>query len=137
MTETLILVNSKITNSHGETEEMTLYAKAQFQIKEGVRYLIYDESEVTGMEGTKTMLRYDGIDLNIKRFGSVNSNLKITPEVVHENHYKTPYGVFTMITKGNVIKWQENPMAIQIDYDLEIVGNDEQTRVIIEIKENR
>ncbi len=137
MIESLILVNSKITNSLGETEEMTLYAKAQSQVKEGVSYLIYDESEVTGMEGTKTMLRYDGKTLNIKRFGNVNSNLIIEPSEVHENHYKTPYGVFTMITKGNEIKWNENAIEIQIDYDLEIVGNDDKTRIIIEIRENQ
>ena len=136
MNEISIRVRSTITNSRGETEEMTLFANAQIQVKEGNHYLMYDETEITGMEGTKTMLRYDGNQLMIKRFGNVSTNLKISLDDINENLYKTPYGVLTMITKGNLIKWQESPMEIDIDYDLEIVGNDDNTRIIIEIREN-
>lgn len=137
MTEILVRVNSKITNSLGETEEIILYANSKAQIKDENRYLIYEESEITGMEGTRTVLKYDGTHLTIKRFGTVNSNLRISPGEINENHYKTPYGVFTMITKGNLISWQEMPLEIDIDYDLEIVGNDDKTRIIIEIRENQ
>lgn len=137
MTEISIRVSSKITNSLGETEEITLYANSKAEIKDENRYLIYEESEITGMEGTRTVLKYDGTHLTIKRFGNVNSNLRISPGEIYENHYKTPYGVFTMITKGNLINWQELPLEIDIDYDLEIVGNDDKTRVVIEIRENQ
>ncbi|GAU77834.1 DUF1934 domain-containing protein [Fusibacter sp. 3D3] len=137
MNEILIKVSSKITNGLGETEEMTLYANAQAQIKEGSQYLIYEESEITGMEGTKTMLKYDGIHLSIKRFGNVSSNLRISLNETHENHYRTPYGVFTMITKGNLIRWQEVPLEIDIDYDLDILGNNDKTHISIEIRENQ
>ncbi|MBF4695496.1 YwiB family protein [Fusibacter ferrireducens] len=137
MTEISIKVSSKITNSRGETEEITLYANSKLQTKDGNRYLIYEESEITGMEGTRTALKYDGTHLTIKRFGTVNSNLRISPEATHENHYRTPYGIFTMITKGNLISWQDTPLEVDIDYDLEIVGNDDKTRVIIEIRENQ
>ncbi len=137
MTEISIKVSSQITNSLGETEELVLYANAQTQIKDENRYLIYEESEITGMEGTRTVLIYDKTHLTIKRFGNVNSNLKISPDETCENLYKTPYGVFTMMTKGHLIRWQERPLEIDIDYDLEIIGNDDKTRMIIEIRENQ
>ena len=137
MRELSITVLSEVINQTGEKNVIELYSMAQYEQKEESQYLIYEETELSGMEGTKTMLKYDGHILTIKRFGNVSSLLKIEPSAIHENSYKTPYGVFTMITEGHKIIWENSPLEIVAEYDLEIVGNEEKARFIIAIKENR
>ncbi len=131
-----IILKSDIVNQKGEAESVSIYTSAQYELKRDIHYLLYDESELTGMEGTKTMLKYDGVSLLIKRFGTVNSELKINIGETAENFYKTPYGVFTMMTKGNAIQWGMSPLQIDIDYELEILGNGETNRICIHIEEN-
>ncbi|MBE0451094.1 MAG: DUF1934 domain-containing protein [Clostridia bacterium] len=131
-----VKIISKIKDSEGEVDEMTLFTQANYQRKSDKAYLMYEESELSGLEGTKTLLVYDGETVNIKRYGSVNSNLNIVMDENVENIYKTPYGVFVMHTIGKLIHWNdENGICIQMRYLLLIEGVGTQTEISIEIEE--
>lgn len=131
-----VKILSKITDAEGEVNEMTLYTEATYQNKSQKSFLMYDESELSGLEGTKTLLVYDGEKVNIKRYGSVNSNLNIIMDESVENIYRTQYGIFMIHTFGKQIHWKdENGVHIQLKYQLIIEGDGTHTEVSIEIEE--
>ncbi|MCD4712059.1 MAG: DUF1934 domain-containing protein [Clostridiales bacterium] len=131
-----VKIISKITDSEGEVNEMTLFTEATYQSKSQKSFLMYDESELSGLEGTKTLLIYDGEKVNIKRYGNVNSNLGIIMDESVENIYRTQYGIFLMHTIGKQIHWNdEDGLHIKMRYQLIIEGDGTQTEVSIEIEE--
>ena len=95
-----IQVISKIEDSEGDINEMTLYTEATYKRSNKKAFLMYDETEVSGMENTKTLISFDGEIVQIKRVGALKSQLNIEKDVSHENLYATPYGTFLMKTKG-------------------------------------
>jgi len=119
-----ITVYSKITDSEGEVNEMTLYTEATYKHERSKAYLMYEETEISGMEHTKTLVSYDDRMVQIKRFGENASVLKIEIDEWYDNIYQTPYGIFIMKTKGNFIKWNDKAdIDIELNYQLEIEGD--------------
>ncbi len=121
-----IQVFSKIEDSQGDANEMTLYTEATYKRIGNKAFLMYDESKVSGMENTKTLITYDGKIVQIKRFGDLKSQLNIEKDVVHENLYATPYATFLMKTKGLEIIWNDaDGIDIELIYYLEIESDKE------------
>lgn len=136
MSETVqITVYSIITDAVGEVDEMTLYTEANYRQDSKKSYLMYEETEISGMENTKTLLIYDGEQVQIKRFGKTESLLSIRLGEVVENHYHTPYGMFVMSTMGRRIDWYlEDQLAIELAYSLDIQGERSEVRIKIDSK---
>lgn len=131
--KTHITVYSKIETVDGDVNEMTLYTEATYKHERNKAFLMYEETEVSGMEGTKTLLTYDGVRLQIKRYGQTNSLLRIEEDVEYENNYQTPYGTFIIKTIGESIVWDDSDrLAIELVYRLDL--NDEVSKVTIKIK---
>jgi len=95
--------------------------------KEDNAYIVtYDESEITGMNGTKTTLKVvDGI-VTLARVGSVNSHFVFQQGQKHVSYYDTEYGAFTIgVTANEVdIKMDDSGGEIRVGYNLEIDNND-------------
>lgn len=136
MSETVqITVYSIITDAVGEVDEMTLYTEANYRKDTKKSYLMYEETEISGMENTKTLLIYDGEQVQIKRFGKTESLLSIRLGEIVENHYNTPYGMFVMSTMGRRIDWYlEDQLAIELAYSLDIQGERSEVRIKIDSK---
>ena len=134
-----IQVISKIEDSKGDVNEMTLYTEATYKRSGKKAFLMYNESEVSGMDNTKTLITYDGEVIQIKRFGDLKSQLDIEKDVLHENLYATPYGTFLMKTKGLEIVWNDtNAIDIELIYHLEIESDKEEiSKVHIKIDAKR
>lgn len=119
-----VKVFSQITDSSGEKTDMTLFTPATYKHEHNKAFLMYDETEVSGMAGVKTLLTYDGKVLLIKRFGQMSSLLRIEVGETFENAYKTQYGLFQMKTTGKSIKWEdEAALNIEFEYLLELEGD--------------
>ena len=132
----MINIASLMVTSSGEREEILFSTEASYQVKEGKAYLRYEESEVSGMAGSKTLLKYDGNQVNIRRFGSVNSVLSIVVNELMHTFYKTPYGEFSLQIKGHEIKWVTlGKLDITIRYTMMIEGNEDDTEITIHINE--
>lgn len=123
-----IQVISKIEDSEGDINEMTLYTEATYKRSNKKAFLMYDETEVSGMENTKTLISFDGEIVQIKRVGALKSQLNIEKDVSHENLYATPYGTFLMKTKGLEIIWNDtDAIDIELSYLLQIESDQEET----------
>ena len=55
-------------------------------------YLSYEESEVTGMEGTTTTFRIAPDRITLRREGTLNSEMIFQEGQKHVSLYETPYG---------------------------------------------
>jgi uncharacterized beta-barrel protein YwiB (DUF1934 family) len=100
---------------------------------------MYDETEVSGMENTKTLISFDGDVVQIKRYGALKSLLNIEKDVSHDNLYVTPYGTFLMKTKGLEVVWNDgDAIDIELSYLLEIESDKEEiSKVHIKIDVKR
>lgn len=63
---------------------------------DGVIRLAYQESELTGMEGTTTAFTIDGDTVSLTRTGTVNSQMVFQTGRPHSSLYDTPWGTLTV-----------------------------------------
>ena len=75
------------------TELMT---EGTLTLREGNLYLAYQESELTGMEGTTTTFAVEGPGVTRMRSGSVNSQMVFEEGKQHTSLYETPFGELTV-----------------------------------------
>lgn len=114
-------------NDDGEEGTIELTTEGTFYIKNGNYYIVYDESEISGMEGATTSLKIENQNrVSMKRFGTSAANLTFEKGKQYETNYMTAYGDFTINIITNIldieIDEQTGKGNIEIDYDLKILG---------------
>ena len=83
------------------TELMT---EGTLTLREGNLYLAYQESELTGMEGTTTTFAVEGPRVTLMRTGSVNSQMVFEEGKQHTSLYETPFGELTVDIQTSSLK---------------------------------
>lgn len=122
----------------GEEEDVIeLMTEGKVYEKESATYLVYEESELSGMEGCTTTLKLMGDKIIMKRFGNATSQLVFEKGKRHVSNYSTPYGNFRMeiLTKELEYSIDENYKGtISLEYRMSLQGLSEGTnRLSIEI----
>lgn len=87
-----------------ESGEIELITEGTYARKNGTHCLTYEESEATGMAGTKTTISINGSIVSIDRTGSVNSRLLFEKGKTYSARYDTTYGFISMNTHTDNIK---------------------------------
>lgn len=84
--------------------------------------LSYQESEVTGLEGTLTTIMVEPARVTLLRVGSVNSQMVFEEGKRHLSMYNTPFGALSIgvNTRKMRSKFSGSGGDILIDYGLEI-----------------
>ncbi|MDY4975759.1 MAG: DUF1934 domain-containing protein [Clostridia bacterium] len=106
----------------GEEEKVEFVTEAMLRC-EGEGYCLeYNESSVTGMEGTKTMIFLRPNEVSIARVGRNNSHLMLEPGKKHVTLYETEAGVLSMgVSSDRVhVEMTETGGQAEFDYHLEI-----------------
>lgn len=105
---------------------MELVTEGKYYKKDEAYFITYDESEVTGMNGTTTTLMVTDDVVTLVRAGSVNSQFVFQQGQKHISYYDTEYGAFTVgVTANEVdVRIDDNGGEIRIDYQLEIDNNE-------------
>ena len=82
----------------------------------------YQETELTGLEGTTTKLRIEGPRVTLLRQGSVNSQMIFEVGRKHLSMYETPYGALAVGIETRRLKntVDEAGGDLEIDYAIEI-----------------
>lgn len=111
-----------------EEEQMEFITEGKLYEKGEAMYLLYDETEISGMPGCKTRLKLkDGV-IKMKRVGK---NIGIDTEIQFEKgkrytgYYDTPYGAFEMEVLTNHLESTLSPDGtgtLDIDYDISLKG---------------
>ena len=121
----IISVKGTQTAEDQDMNVMELVTEGKYYKKDDAYYVTYDESEVTGMDGTTTTLKVmDGI-VTLIRMGSVNSHFVFQQGQKHVSYYDTEHGAFTISVLANAVdvKMNDHGGEIRVGYELEIDNN--------------
>jgi len=119
--QVLITVNSVIDDASGGKDHMSLITEGTLT-KENDCYVVkYEESEITGLNGTTTTLKVAKDSVTLIRHGNVDAMMLFEVGKTHLTDYATQYGsVILGITARNVdIDFNESGGNIKVDYILE------------------
>ena len=84
--------------------------------------LSYQESELTGLEGTRTTIQVEGEQVTLLREGGVNSQMVFQEGRRHMSLYSTPYGNMEIGVRARRLNstLELTGGRLEIDYDIEI-----------------
>ncbi|MBN2851220.1 MAG: DUF1934 domain-containing protein [Clostridia bacterium] len=131
-----VIISLKGYSDHEQKLEFVTEGK---YYKKGNQYFItYNESEMTGMDGTTTTLKVSDQVVSLIRFGAVNSNFVFQEGKVNTSRYITEFGEFSVEIKANRVFVEMNDFGgvIEMDYLLDLSdGNDTENKFYMTIKE--
>lgn len=129
----IISVSSKQTDS----DIIEVVTPGDFYKKDGSYYAVYEETEISGMEGTTTTLKIGSDNFSLIRTGSTSGKMDFDNKEDSISMYNTPYGTIelTIETKELKIDIDENGGDVFINYNMSISGQSPQnTELKINIK---
>lgn len=91
-------------------------------------YLIYEESELSGIPGCKTRLKLKGNQVQMKRFGEgagIGNEIRFEKGKRYTGLYDTPFGAIQMEVLTNEIEntlSEEGKGELDIDYSISLKG---------------
>ena len=91
-----------------EPEIVELITEGELYYKDRSNYLLYKESEVSGMEGTTTTVKVEEDQVSIIRLGTTNTHLVFKKGQRKYNRYETPYGELLLSIFTNDLSIQYN-----------------------------
>lgn len=123
MEKKAIITISSIQGSK-EDDSIQVVTPGNFYLKDNVYYAVYEETEISGMEGTTTTLKISPNELILLREGTTNANMHFVNGKNNLSMYDTPYGTLKMevITKEIAIDINDEGGNIAVIYDMNISG---------------
>jgi uncharacterized beta-barrel protein YwiB (DUF1934 family) len=91
-------------------------------------YLVYEESEFSGMPGCKTKLEFTGDEIKMSRLGkgvSLDTEIEFRKGKRYTGYYETPFGAVEMEVLTNEIEnnlTAEGKGSVNIDYNISLKG---------------
>ncbi len=131
-----VLISLKGFNN--EKQQLEFITEGKLFSKKNYYYVTYQESEMTGMEGTTTTIKIKDKEVSLIRHGSVTSNFIFQEGISNTSLYKTEFGEFTIaITAKKInVNMSETGGVIEMDYLLELLdGNNSNNKFYMTIKE--
>ena len=122
-----------------DIDKVDLVTLATLYQKRGKYYIVYDESELTGMEGSRTTVKLDSKEASVVRSGTCPSELLFAENERHVGLYQTPYGAMTISTHTSNLKSTVGIDGGQliIDYTLEVdnslIGENHLEMIVAEV----
>lgn len=118
MKKVLISIEGMQQNPDGEDSRIEFVTDGLFHFENGEGGFSYMESELTGMDGTKTSFTVSPLGVIMTREGSLNSRMIFEQGKKHNFLYETPFGATTMgvNTKSVMVDLDENGGDMEIDY---------------------
>lgn len=107
-----------------DAEPIAVITPGKFYIKDETYYARYEETEISGMKGTTTILKIKSDELVLMRSGTTSSKMKFAKDLKNISMYDTPYGTLHITTNTKEIKIDvdENGGKVFVKYDMDISG---------------
>lgn len=92
--------------------------------KDNLYYAVYDETEISGMEGTTTTLEIYPEKLSLIREGTTSAKMEFEKNKKYLTLYNTPYGALELQIQTDELKMNidENGGMILINYNMSVGG---------------
>jgi len=126
--------------SNTEEVQLEFVTEGQFYKENKSLYLIYEESEFSGMPGCKTKLEVTGNHIKMSRLGKgigLDTEIEFQKGKRYTGYYETPYGAIEMEVLTNEIVnnlGSDGKGSVNIDYHISLKGLSEgRNRINIEV----
>lgn len=141
----LKIVGRHVTHEKGRDEEedvLEFMTEGRLCQKRDSLYLIYKESEFSGIEGCTTSLKITGDKVRMRRYGHplpIDTVIEFEKGKRFKGYYDTPYGaiemeVLTNAVENNLNPAEDNKGSLAIDYHVSLHGMTEgRSKLNIEI----
>ncbi|MCQ5130805.1 DUF1934 domain-containing protein [Butyricicoccus faecihominis] len=106
-----------------DEEQIDLVTAAKLYRRGGKYYIIYEESELTGLNGTLTTVKLEGKSVSLIRTGTYPSRMLFAENQRHVGLYQTPIGTsMTIATHTSHVRNTvgENGGELILDYTVEV-----------------
>lgn len=128
----LIHVLSSVPDVKEKDDLIEVVTPGNFYKKDKHYYAVYEETEISGMEGTTTTLKIGENDFSLIRMGSTSTKMKFTLDKKNMSMYSTPYGTLeiNIKTKKLDINVDDNGGSVYIDYIMSVAGQKPQNTIL-------
>lgn len=122
MKKAIISVKGTQKNDREEVDTIELVTEGNFYIKGNTFYVVYEESELSGMDGTTTTLKITRDKVTLLRFGTNKSKMVFEKNKRHETDYQTPYGkiLLGVLSTDVNVNMGESGGEVNIKYVLDL-----------------
>ena len=105
-----------------DPDETELMTEGTMALTEDGMVLSYEESELTGMEGTTTTFEVKGPRVTLTRSGAVNSQMVFEEGRQHTSLYETPFGELSVDIQTSTLKHNlsERGGLMEIKYSIAV-----------------
>ncbi|MSR90933.1 DUF1934 domain-containing protein [Inconstantimicrobium porci] len=129
---------SIVSNQFGEdNSEIEVVTPGEFTVCDDGFKAVYQETEISGMEGTVTRLLINDNSVSLEREGTTTSKMYFEKDKSDVSLYDTPYGTLELKIKTNELEidLNENGGNVFIEYKM-IIGDQsvQNTKLKINIK---
>ena len=128
MKEVMVRIKSMQVSREAGSDEMEFVTEAKLYKRNGALYLLYEESEFSGMPGCRTRLRLRDDEVQMKRFGEgagIGHELRFKKGSRYTGLYETPFGPIEMEVLTNDVAStisEEGTGQVDIDYEVSLKG---------------
>lgn len=120
--DVIIELHSVHAYDRDDSESFDFCSDGTYRFEDGVGYLSYWESEVTGLPGTRTRVEISPLEIVVDRSGTVSSRMAFREGCRHTFQYSTPFGMadVRMDTHKLRASFNENGGVAELDYVLNL-----------------
>ena len=120
--DVIISIKGTQKYEHNAPDVIELVTQGRLKEREGGYTLTYQESELTGLEGTRTTIEVEDEQVTLLREGGVNSQMVFQEGRRHMSMYNTPYGAIEIgiSTRHLMADLHAQGGNIEIDYAIEV-----------------
>ena len=128
MKEIMVKITGHQVNDEGGEDSMEFVTESKLYKRGDAIYLIYEESEVSGIPGCKTRLKFKGDEVQMKRFGEgagIGNEIRFEKGKRYTGFYDTPFGAIEMEVLTNKLEnnlSEEGQGELDIDYSISLKG---------------
>lgn len=120
MKDVMITIKSVQSLDGAESDGAELITQGSYDYDEQAVRISYMESELTGLEGTKTAFLITPDEVVLSRRGAVNAQMRFQRGKRCDFKYNTAYGVLSMGLDTRKMEWNmdEHGGDMEIEYDI-------------------
>lgn len=126
MNKVILRINACQRGHDGQEDVVELTTEAKHYNKNGVVYLVYEETELSGVAGCVTALKVDSDVVKLRRYGGKAHEMHFEKGKKFSGLYETPVGGIEMeILTGeikNELEKDGREGRLVIDYDISLKG---------------
>ena len=105
-----------------DKDNVEMTTTGDYDYEDGLYYIDYDETEISGMEGTHTSIEIGSDYVSLQRGGSMNTDMLFMEGRKTHSMYHTPFGelLVGIYTSKLDIQPFDKCCTLYIEYDIEI-----------------